>query len=78
MEKYSKSEIEESNKMYDEFMKSFKSHKCDWSEVLKPIADQLKTMKFTEVTDILREEYCNKIANCHINFTPFLTSNNKS
>jgi hypothetical protein len=36
MEKYSKS-----NKMYDEFMKSFKSHKCDWTEVLKPIADQL-------------------------------------
>jgi hypothetical protein len=60
MENNSKFEIEESIRMYDEFLERFKSHKCDWSEFLKPIKEQLETMDFKEVIGILRDEYDNK------------------
>jgi hypothetical protein len=60
MENNSKFEIEESIRMYDEFLERFKSHKPDWSEFLKPIKEQLETMDFKEVIGILRDEYDNK------------------
>ena len=60
MENNSKFEIEESIRMGDEFLERFKSHKCDWSEFLKPIKEQLETMDFEEVIGILRDEYDNK------------------
>ncbi len=63
MEKYSKFEIEESIRKVDEFVERFRSHKCDWTEVLKPIKTQLETMNFTEVINILQDEYDNKYAN---------------
>ena len=63
MEKYSKIEIEESIRTVDEFVERFRSHKCDWNEVLKPIKTQLETMNFTEVINILQDEYDNKYAN---------------
>jgi hypothetical protein len=63
MEKYSKIEIEESIRTVDEFVERFRSHKCDWTEVLNPIKKQLETMNFTEVINILQHEYDNKYAN---------------
>ena len=63
MEKYSKIEIEESIRTVDEFVERFRSHKCDWTEVLNPIKKQLETMNFTEVINILQDEYDNKYAN---------------
>jgi hypothetical protein len=63
MEKYSKIEIEESIRKVDEFVERFRSHKCDWTEVLNPIKKQLETMNFTEVINILQDEYGNKYAN---------------
>jgi hypothetical protein len=60
MENNSKFEIEETIRMNNEFLERFKSHKCDWSEFLKPIKEQLETMDFKEVIGILRDEYDNK------------------
>ena len=62
MEKYSKFEIEESIRMDDEFLEKFKSHKSDWTEFLKPITEQLETMNYKEVINILREEYNNEFS----------------
>ena len=61
MEKYSKFEIEESIRQEDEFLDRFRSHKCDWTEFLKPITKQLETMNLKEVINILQDEYANNI-----------------
>jgi hypothetical protein len=53
----------EKNVEYDEETEIFELHNTDWSEFLKPIQNQLKTMDFKKFINILQEEYNNKFSN---------------